>query len=282
MLEKTVNIPVKTIRTIKNRNCPLCKHDNTKSRPLRYSDEEWRLKKCSRCDFVYLENVPEYQDLSETFSWEKTSVIRDTERRTKHRLMTALSKKTRWRLHFFKRKKIEDLVASHLLQGIVLDIGCGTGDHLKLLPEHFIPCGIEISQSLADIATKNLSIRNGWVINKPALHGLLKIDSASIDCIIMRAYLEHESQPREVLENVCRVLKPGGIIIIKVPNYSSLNRRIMGKRWCALRFPDHMNYFTVKTLRHMVVQCGFRIKCFSFLDHLPTSDNMWLVGETVA
>ena len=37
---------------------------------------------------------------------------------------------------------------------------------------------------------------------------------------------------------------PGGVAIVKVPNYGSLNRMVMGGNWCGFRIPDHVNYFT--------------------------------------
>ena len=97
------------------------------------------------------------------------------------------------------------------------------------------------------------------------------------DGILMRAYLEHEYQPAEVLERAWRVLKPAGCLIIKVPNYGCWNRRVRGKKWCGYRFPDHVNYFTPDSLRQMVEEACFKVTKFGLLDRLPTNDNMWMV-----
>jgi hypothetical protein len=77
-----------------------------------------------------------------------------------------------------------------------------------------------------------------------------------------------------VLENLRRVLAPNGFAVVKVPNYGSLNRKVMGVRWCGFRYPDHLNYFTPKTLRAMAAKAGFQTR-FALTGRLPTGDNMW-------
>ena len=67
-----------------------------------------------------------------------------------------------------------------------------------------------------------------------------------------------------------------GIAVVKVPNYASLNRRVMGRNWCGFRWPDHLNYFTPKSLTAMAGATGFSCR-FGMLGALPTSDNMWAV-----
>jgi hypothetical protein len=64
--------------------------------------------------------------------------------------------------------------------------------------------------------------------------------------------------------------------VIKVPNYGSLNRIVMGRRWCGFRYPDHLNYFTPATLRRMAAKAGLDAH-FGATGKLPTSDNMWAV-----
>ena len=63
---------------------------------------------------------------------------------------------------------------------------------------------------------------------------------------------------------------------MKVPNYGSLNRMVMGKRWCGFRYPDHLNYFTPRTLAAMADGAGFDTE-WGATGRLPTSDNMWAV-----
>jgi hypothetical protein len=84
--------------------------------------------------------------------------------------------------------------------------------------------------------------------------------------------------PLPVLQELARTLAPRGVVVIKVPNYGSLNRRVMGSRWCGFRFPDHLNYFTPKSLRSMIADAGLKVQKFGLMDHLPTGDNMWMIA----
>jgi hypothetical protein len=74
------------------------------------------------------------------------------------------------------------------------------------------------------------------------------------------------------------VLRPDGRLILKMPNYASVNRRVRGARWCGYRFPDHVNYFTPASLQAMVRAAGLEVVRMRAVDRLPTSDNMWLVA----
>jgi predicted SAM-dependent methyltransferase len=115
-------------------------------------------------------------------------------------------------------------------------------------------------------------------VNRNALDALGQFESDWFSGIIMHTYLEHEANPKEVLKATGRVLRKGGALIIKVPNYASINRRFRGKKWCGFRFPDHVNYFTPQSLRQMLADTGFKVRRMNFADRLPTSDNMWAVA----
>ena len=80
-----------------------------------------------------------------------------------------------------------------------------------------------------------------------------------------------------VLQELKKTVKKDGVLIIKVPNFSSINRIVRGENWCGYRFPDHVNQFTPRTLRKMIDIAGYKIIKFNFLDKQITSDNMWMV-----
>jgi hypothetical protein len=69
------------------------------------------------------------------------------------------------------------------------------------------------------------------------------------------------------------VLQPDGSIYVRVPNYGSLNRRILGANWCGFRYPDHINYFTTQSLAAMAGACHLKLKLLNSL-RLPLDDNI--------
>jgi SAM-dependent methyltransferase len=177
------------------------------------------------------------------------------------------------------RRKAARLIDRHVASGRVLEVGCGNGQMLKRLPEHLIPCGIEIDARAAGKARKYIEPRGGVMLHADGLHGLESLDSESISGVLMHSYLEHENQPLEVLRQTARVLVAGGVVVIKVPNFASFNRRLLGSMWPGFRFPDHVNYFTPHSLQAVVSAAGLAILRCDWLDRLPTSDSLWLVGQ---
>lgn len=184
----------------------------------------------------------------------------------------------RFRKRVMKRNKLMALVRRYFAPGPILDVGCGSGRRTLELGDRFVPCGIEISRHLAAEAHRLFSSRGGTVVHGDGPSGLKQFPDNYFSGGIMCSYLEHELHPRRALRGAFQVLKPGGRLIIKVPNFGSINRRLRQARWCGIRLPDHVNYFTPASLRRLVEEAGLCIVQFNLLDHLPTSDNMWLVA----
>jgi SAM-dependent methyltransferase len=269
-------------RAILFRACPLCRRDN-RTEPVcsAYSPSGWDLKRCPDCDFVYLETIPDYAATAETLAWDHTFLAWHEERNKApaQQVLSRVGRSIRIGTHVVrKRRRMDEMIAEMAAPGPVLDVGCGKGTQLAKLPARYIPYGIEISAGQAAYAQETVAQRGGAIMVQPGATGLAQFPAGFFSGIMMRSYLEHESQPREALLGAAHALAAQGVLIIKVPNYGSLNRRVFGRRWCGFRFPDHMNYFTPDTLTRLCAECGLGVRQFSWLDRLPTSDNMWLVA----
>ena len=201
---------------------------------------------CGACRFVYLRTVPDYDQVADTFAWDKTAPA-ERARRAKQK-WGKLDAVTRWRTrigHWLDRTQIRQSLPTG---GRVLDIGCGGSCRI---PSGRIPFGAEISKTLADAARSAFEAQGGSVVNAPGLDALRGFPDGFFAAILMRSYLEHERQPHEVLSDAFRCLGPGGTVFVRVPNFASVNRVAMGKAWCGFRFPDHVNYFTGASLRRL-------------------------------
>ena len=263
-----------------HRRCPQCGTGNESETALGYSHGEWVLKQCAACAFVYLENPPAYEELETDLAWERVGKKERQERvyqRSPARSMASRAvRMLRSRLSA-PANPLTRRVERWFPAGPVVDIGCGRGDKLASLPERFELVGIEISQERAREARERLAARGGVVHQMPALDGLDRFPGRSLAGIVANAFLEHEIRPKELLEAAARALSPAGAMILKVPNYASVNRHVMGAGWCGFRFPGHVNYFTPCSLRRMVEDAGMEVAEFRPVDRLPTSDNMWMV-----
>jgi len=263
------------------RNCPQCGTDNLAAAALAYSWQNWILKGCAGCAFVYLENPPGYEALVSEFAWERNHGDRRERMRAEYPLSYHVArvwkKFRRWAIR--KPNKLANRIAASFPPGPVVDIGCGSGDYLAGLPDVYEPLGVEISEELARRARERLAERGGRILAMSAMEGLAAVPEGTASGIIMRSFLEHEQQPVELLARAWAALRPGGATIIKVPNYASVNRRVMGGCWCGFRFPGHVNYFTPQSLRDMVEAAGFRVERFGLFDRFYFSDNMWMVAS---
>ncbi len=229
-----------------NRVCPVCYEQQPSPLP-ELSHPDWNTVQCAECDMVYLDEAPDYASLSEDMAWTKQFGIEAKRRKQKEPFIAWLDAKTRWRLHMFRDNEW-DYISEHVKSGNVLDVGCGG---INNVPEKFSPFGIEIEKEAAEISSALMKKRGGFVVHAPALDGITQFDDVFFDGIIMRSYLEHEANPRQVLKACYTKLKPGGAIYIKVPNFDTINRVVRGVNWCGFRFPDHLNYFGIKTLKHL-------------------------------
>jgi len=254
------------------RNCPQCNSDDPAD--LRLGDGAWTIARCQACGFVYQTSAPRYEDLSELYSWDKMYALEAMRRKKARPVFNWIDQKTRWRLHMFPRPETRVFIEKLLPGGDVIDLGCGEGGHAAALPERFTPWGVEISKTLAAAAHERFSARGGECLHAPSIEGLNSFGAGRFDGAMLNSYLEHETCPAGVLKAVRHALKPGGVAMIKVPNFASWNAAIMGRHWCGIRLPEHVNYFTPASLRRMAEACGFTVS-FPHLANLPTNDNFW-------
>lgn len=245
----------RTLDTKDLRCCPQCDSDMHEVLPA-YSSGAWQIVACKDCGFVYLRNPPKYERLVDEFAWEKTRDAEVTRRRKNRPIRKWLDEKTRWRSNLLRPSPSRQL-RRMFPPGRILDVGCGAG---RELPEPFVPFGIEISRTLAAQAQDYMGPRGGKAIHAPALDGISQFDSKHFTGIMLRSFLEHEVEPKALLQEAARVLADDGRIYVRVPNFGSVNRRVSGAQWCGFRYPDHVNYFTPASLRQMAGDCGLSLR----------------------
>lgn len=141
-------------------------------------------------------------------------------------------------------------LTSFVRKGRVLDIGCGSGRFLLALRHSgWDVAGLELND---DTAT---SARN--------VHGLMVETSLgaftdnSFDLITITHVLEHIREPRQMLRDCQRLLKPGGVIAVAVPNIESWQAYLTKGYWFHLDLPRHLWHFSEKWLSNELADSGF-------------------------
>ena len=142
--------------------------------------------------------------------------------------------------HFIKRKAIRDKVSLitklQPQKGSLLDIGAGTGDFLQEAKNQQWNCtGIEPSDK-----AKIIAIQKGVSFAE----SLEALENHSFDVITMWHVLEHVPDLEKQIQELKRLLKPSGTILIAVPNYKSFDAQHYGKFWAAYDVPRHLWHFS--------------------------------------
>jgi 2-polyprenyl-3-methyl-5-hydroxy-6-metoxy-1,4-benzoquinol methylase len=144
--------------------------------------------------------------------------------------------------------------------GKVLDIGCGRGLLLNKLRERgWQPQGTELSEEAAAYARERLNLP----VSTQALQDL-NFPAEEFDLVILWHVLEHVHAPRAMLAEVSRILKPGGVLLVAVPNFGSWEARWSGPGWFHLDVPRHLTHFTPRTLRSALEQAGLSLLSTNF------------------
>lgn len=173
-----------------------------------------------------------------------------------------------------------ELCVSNLLKykmsGKILDIGCSYGFYLNVFKNNgFSPLGIDISRSAIKYLKKSLKL-NG-IVGQFDNHYFSK---KSFDIITMIDSIEHFSNPRKILLKSKEILKKEGIIVIQTPNIESFISKLTGKKWFWLLPSQHLYLFSVKSLKMLLEQTGFKILEVSTWDdyHEFMSNLLFLIG----
>ena len=154
----------------------------------------------------------------------------------------------------FNIKHKANLAISGVPQGSLLDIGCGVGDFLVHIKQQgWEVQGIEPSADAKQIAQSRL----GFLPKDPSEYA--QFEDASFDVITLWHVLEHIDDLHFQTSEICRLLKPGGRLIIALPNFQSFDCQYYKDKWAAWDVPRHLNHFSQQTIQSIITSTGFQI-----------------------
>lgn len=153
---------------------------------------------------------------------------------------------------FFRRLKEMWLIRTG---NRLLDVGVGSGGFMRLVMDSFLEIkGVEIApDQLAAMAP----LLQQHITTVDIQKGRLGFPDSYFDCVTLFDVLEHLTRPYDALEELKRVLKPGGSIILTTPNLRSISRLVKGKKWIGTYDPTHKWLFDSRSLRFLLERSGF-------------------------
>lgn len=157
--------------------------------------------------------------------------------------------------HFALAEQVLNLATRHRNSGSLLDVGCGWGQLLKLAGDHgYDAMGLEASAGVAEIARRAFDVKV-TVGSFP----LTELNGRSFDVVVLSHILEHLPNPVEALKEAARILRPGGIVAIAVPNFDSLMSRIKRDKWQGIKADQHVWQLTPASVRLLVEAAGLKL-----------------------
>jgi SAM-dependent methyltransferase len=137
----------------------------------------------------------------------------------------------------------------------VLDVGCSTGGLLAAVRAAGNPrvVGVEPDPGAAGAArARGLDVRLGDL-------EAARFAAGCFDTLLMSHALEHVRDPVATLREAARVLRPGGALLLWLPNADSLEARTLGARWIGYDAPRHLTTFDISTLTDALDCDGFSV-----------------------
>ncbi len=153
----------------------------------------------------------------------------------------------------FGLKKRCRIVTAHVEGGRLLDVGCATGDFADEMKRvsGWRVFGVEPTASAATRARNE----NGIDVVRSAANWL-PFAPNSMSAITMWDVLEHVHDPRRVIAECARVLRPGGAVVVNHPNLDSFDRRFFAHLWIGYELPRHLYLFSAGLLRSLMAEHG--------------------------
>jgi 2-polyprenyl-3-methyl-5-hydroxy-6-metoxy-1,4-benzoquinol methylase len=200
------------------------------------------ISRCSRCGLVQTVPAPSETELDRYYPRGYHSATK----RYRGRMDSVLSL-----VHRSRIRSLERLLGG---TGSVIDIGCGPGVILnQMRARGWTVRGTERSPSAAQQARDvfHLDVR-AMNVDEVVAEGV------TFDAVVLWHVAEHLHAPAATVRDIARLLRPGGILLIAVPNFASPEARLGRSRWFHLDVPRHLVHFTPSTLGAMLTDAGFR------------------------
>lgn len=212
-------------------SCPLC---DSKDIQALSGYERAFLNKCNSCSFIFSKSVPSDDELESYYSseYELTEFFSPITKKRYEEILDG----------FEHLKKTNNL----------LDVGSGSAFFAEIATQRgWKVFGTELTDESIRKAEEK-----GVIMSKGKLEDI-EYESDFFDLIVCIEVIEHVSFPTPFTKELQRVLRKGGAVYISTPNFDSLLRRRLKGQYDVIGYPNHLSYFTAKTLKSLFSSSGF-------------------------
>ena len=210
--------------------CLICHASELK--PLsRYS--KISLVQCQSCGFLFSRAIPHDQDLLKLYDhYGRKDYLSPITVKRYNQILNRFEK-------FRKTNKL-------------MDVGCGIGYFLEAAKQRgWEVYGSEITDEAVRICReKGINMQQGKLDTQQYLPG-------SFDVVTSFEVMEHINNPKEEGQKFYTLLRNGGIMYLTTPNFNSLSRLLLKDKWTVFSYPEHLCYYTSRTILRLFTDIGF-------------------------
>lgn len=265
--------------------CPVCNsatrtllHEHLVDNAFFVAHGQWNLYRCAQCKSAYLDPRPNQASINQAYGTYYTHAVGEPQkpenklvgtRWLKYKLFngyvnwrygTRREPSSRWGVWLAqilrRHKQRLDVEFRYLPKPIpgqsILDVGCGNGEFLSNAHE----AGWEVTGLDPDPQAVAAAEQRGLNVSVGSIESLNNI-SDSFDAITLSHVLEHVHEPRQLIQAIHRLLKPGGSVYIDTPNMGSKGARYWGRNWRGIEAPRHLVLFSLAGLVELLKASGF-------------------------
>lgn len=244
-------------RPMATSTCPACLEDGSllfetarRGTSARLPGYKAAIHRCSGCSLEYAWPRPTLEQLNEFYSFGSNADKRSA------------AEKRRWAgsLSWGKQREAAFLMnmAGALRPGsMVVDLGCGNGWHLaEAMKRGHEVRGFDVSERALAFAEEILNIPGDRL--EEGLIEDVDVGTDVADAVVLSQVLEHTLDPQVWIAAAARTLRPGGVLVVAVPNHGGLEAKMMKSRFGLISPPEHLNYYNVRSLDQLVERHGMK------------------------
>ncbi len=211
--------------------CLIC--DSTEIKSM-HNYQTTKLMSCNTCSFVFCSQIPSKEELIHYYG-------------NQYNRTNYLSPITVERYN-----ELLDRFEPYRKTGKLLEIGAGYGFFAQIAQQRgWEVFGTELTQeAVAKCEEKGIKMFKGELQNTG-------YDENEFDVIVCIEVIEHINTPNECLQKANKILRPGGFFYMTTPNFNSILRYRLKEKYDVIEYPNHLCYFTLKTLKKAMNQNGF-------------------------
>lgn len=197
---------------------------------------KFNLVQCSSCGFVFMKQIPTPAELKahyDTYSYDREQYLSPITIKNYNQLLD----------EFEPYRKSNKL----------LDVGCGMGFFLEAAKQRgwevygteYSPKAIEINEK------KGIKMIAGQLLSD-------NFPEKDFDVITSFEVIEHINNPLEEIHHIYSLLRSKGLFYCTTPNFNSLLRYYLKENYNVINYPEHLSYYTKKTLTNLLTKNGFK------------------------